>query len=159
MLSDRNPLLVFQIKLWRERIKPSIIKAFEISPDDKFDWAPMPGMITLGKLFVHISECSEWWIDQVINSRKARPSMAENSQLVHSRVETGRFLDAHWQRLERFFASDPSILGKSFNVVGREKEYNLDGCWIFTHLLEHDIHHRSQINQYLRMLEIVPPRI
>lgn len=30
---------------------------------------------------------------------------------------------------------------------------------LFTHLLMHDIHHRSQINQYLRILGIKPSAI
>jgi uncharacterized damage-inducible protein DinB len=159
MISDKNPLMTSQIKHWRECIKPSITQSFESSPDNKLNWAPAVKMITLGRLFAHISECSEWWFDQVINSRRAKDSVTVPSKLIPTRAEISRFLDAHWDRLERFFSCDPSILKMNYKVAGREKAHNFDGYWIFTHLLEHDIHHRSQINQYLRILGIEPPKI
>jgi uncharacterized damage-inducible protein DinB len=167
MISDKNPLMASQIKLWRERIKPSIIKSFDNSPDDKLNWAPAAEMITLGGLFTHISECSEWWLDQVIYGGKSqlmakdKDKEAANvpARPARPRVEIAGFLDIHWARLERFFACEPSILKKNYSVAGREKNHIFDGYWIFTHLLEHDIHHRSQINQYLRILGIIPPRI
>jgi uncharacterized damage-inducible protein DinB len=159
MISDKNPLLVSQIKFWRGQIKPSILKSLECSPDDKLNWSPAHDMITLGNLFVHISECSEWWFDQVIGGGKSKKAETPPRPPVLSRIGINSFMDAHWERLERFFASNPSILKKSYKVAGREKTNNFDGYWIFTHLLEHDIHHRSQINQYLRILGIAPPKI
>ncbi len=167
MISDKNPLMAFQIKLWRERIKPSIIKSFDSAPDNKLDWAPAHEMITLGGLFTHISECSEWWLDQVIYGGKSQIVVKDKGKepvnapprQSGTRIEIARFLDIHWTRLERFFACEPSILKRNYRVAGREKTHIYDGYWIFTHLLEHDIHHRSQINQYLRILGIVPPRI
>jgi uncharacterized damage-inducible protein DinB len=160
VISDRNPLMVAQIGYWRDKIKPSITTGLENSPDDKLNWAPSKGMITLGNLFTHISECSEWWFDQVIgNNRQFKNTASAIKPAALSRAAITKYMDSHWERLERFFASDPSILKKSYNVSGREKTHNFDGYWIFTHLLEHDIHHRSQINQYLRILGIEPPKI
>jgi uncharacterized damage-inducible protein DinB len=167
MISDKNPLMLFQIKLWRERVKPCIMKSFESSPDEKLGWAPSAEMITLGGLFTHISECSEWWLDQVIYGGKSQIIAKDKGddpdvtrpRPAGSRIEIAKFLDTHWARLERFFACEPAILKKNYRVAGREKTHIFDGYWIFTHLLEHDIHHRSQINQYLRILGITPPRI
>jgi uncharacterized damage-inducible protein DinB len=159
MISDKNPLLAHQVKLWREQIKPTIITGFNISPDDKFNWAPAHGMITLGNLFTHISECSEWWYEEVIGNRPSTESGFPPKPATLSRIDIAKYLDNHWQRLEDFFASDPAILKRNFKVTGRDKDHDYSGYWIFTHMLEHDIHHRSQINQYLHILGIVPPRI
>jgi uncharacterized damage-inducible protein DinB len=159
MISDKNPLLVSQIKFWREQLKPSILKSLECSPDDKLNWAPATGMITLGNLYSHISECSEWWFDQVVCGGKSERARTAPQSPVLSKAGISNYMDAHWERLERFFAADPSILTKSYKVSGRDKTHKFDGYWIFTHLLEHDIHHRSQINQYLRILGITPPNI
>jgi uncharacterized damage-inducible protein DinB len=167
MISDKNPLLAFQIKLWCERIKPCLTQSFQSSPDDKLNWSPASGMITLGGLFIHISECSEWWLDQVVYAGtneviirdKGKESSSRPLRPAGSKIEIARLMEIHWARLERFFACDPSILKKNYKVAGREKTHSFDGYWIFTHLLEHDIHHRSQINQYLRILGIAPPMI
>ena len=159
MISEKNPLLASQIKLWREHIKPSVIKGFEISPDNKLSWAPMRGMISLGNLFTHISECSEWWLDQVIGNRQSKETIPSFKPPTLSKNAIAKYLDNHWERLEQFFACEPTILNKIFNVAGRENTQSFDGHWIFTHLLEHDIHHRSQINQYLRILGLIPPKI
>jgi uncharacterized damage-inducible protein DinB len=160
MISDKDPLMVAQIRFWRDKVKPSIVKSLECSPDDKFGWTPADGMIALGNLFTHISECSEWWLDQVIgNNRQVKNPATAAKPGAPSRIVISRYMDTHWERLERFFEADPSILKNSYKVAGREKAHNFDGYWIFTHLLEHDIHHRSQINQYLRILGIVPPKI
>jgi uncharacterized damage-inducible protein DinB len=159
MIADKNPLLASQIKLWRDRIKPAITKGLESSPDDKLTWAPASGMISLGNLFTHISECSEWWFDQVIGNKQSVDSASSPKQLTLSRTAIEKYMDNHWERLEQFFACDPSIFKKIYKVAGRENALSYDGYWIFTHLLEHDIHHRSQINQYLRILGIEPPKI
>jgi uncharacterized damage-inducible protein DinB len=68
-------------------------------------------------------------------------------------------MEVHWERLERLFAGDPKILAKEYQYSGRTKTHTCTGYWIFSHLLEHDIHHRSQINQYLRILGVEPPEI
>ncbi len=76
-----------------------------------------------------------------------------------SKDQIARHLEAHWGRLERLFGETPETLAKIYEVAGREKVRHYDGYWIFSHLLEHDIHHRSQIHQYLRILGITPPGI
>jgi uncharacterized damage-inducible protein DinB len=159
MLSENNHLLESQIKLWREQIKPSLTKALEFSPDDKLNWAPAPKMITLGNIFLHISECSDWWYDEVMNHRKSKELTPAPDNPVPSKPHIAMHLDSHWERLERFFAEKPEVLKMTYNIAGHERTRHFDGYWVFSHLLEHDIHHRSQINQYLRILGITPPEI
>ena len=159
MLSDSNPLIESQIKLWRESIKPSLNQALESTPDDKLNWAPAPGMITLGNIFLHISECSDWWYEEVMLQRKSQELTPAPDAPVPSKSQIKAYMDIHWERLERLFAEKPDALKKTYKFAGREKEWQYDGFWIFSHLLEHDIHHRSQINQYLRILGVTPPEI
>jgi uncharacterized damage-inducible protein DinB len=159
MISADNQLIASQVKYWREQIKPTLDKALECSPEDKFNWAPAANMITLGNIFLHISECSAWWYDEVMKKHKAKELTPSPDSPVPP-IEQIRFhLNVHWERLERFYAEKPEILKKTFKVAGHDQARLYDGYWIFTHLLEHDIHHRSQINQYLRILGIIPPTI
>ncbi len=159
MLSQGNALLERQVKYWRDRIKPTLTQALELVPEDKLDWAPAEKMITLGNVFLHIAECSDWWYCEIIKGEKSLPLTGEpGDPCPPKKIITG-MLNAHWARLEDFFADSPDVLTKVYSHQYDEKKYEWDGNWVFTHLLEHDIHHRSQINQYLRILGLEPPAI
>jgi uncharacterized damage-inducible protein DinB len=159
MLWDNNPLLESQIKFWRESVKPSLDKALDLSPEERLNWAPAENMISLGNIFLHISETSDWWFDEVMNKRQSVELVPTPSTGTKSKIEIKKYLDIHWERLERFFDANPEILACDYQYMGRSKTMTFSGLWIYTHLLEHDIHHRSQINQYLRILGIKPPEI
>jgi hypothetical protein len=47
-------------QFWTEEVKPPLHQALELAPDDKLDWAPARDMITLGNIFMHIAEASDW---------------------------------------------------------------------------------------------------
>jgi uncharacterized damage-inducible protein DinB len=143
-------------KFWQHEVAPPIDKALQDVPDDKLDWAPANDMITLGNIFMHIAEASDWWINAIVNGNEYTnytpcPSLPK--------PQIAAMLDAHRERLEEFFAGAPEVLDEDYdmNRVGRNR--TVTGRWIFLHLFEHDIHHRSQINHYLRILGIKPPRI
>jgi uncharacterized damage-inducible protein DinB len=141
---------------WVFEVKPPIMKALEITPGDKIDWAPAENMITLGNIFMHIAEASSWWIDHVIDGRSYDdwtpcPSFSNEKILT--------LLDQHWLRLEKFFERSPEVMEKTYELKRGEKVNQLYGSWIMFHLFEHDIHHRCQINTYLRILGITPPQI
>lgn len=158
MLSENNPLLENQIKFWRESIKTGLNRALELAPEDKLNWAPAEKMISLGNVFLHVAECSDWWYDEVMKGKKAI-ELAFADKACPSKEEIMQHLKTHWDRMERFFSEPSSVLGKTYKIEHEGKTHSLDGYWTFTHLLEHDIHHRSQINQYLRILGIAPPKI
>jgi uncharacterized damage-inducible protein DinB len=156
MLSTGNSILAYQIKFWRETVKPTIDEALKRTPQNKLDWAPAEGMITLGQAFLHIAECSDWWYDEVMKGQSA-VELAKGK--CPSKKIITRHLSDHWKRLDRFFAEKPAVLSQKYKVPGAPTTFRPTGIWIFTHLMEHDLHHRSQINQYLRILKITPPEI
>lgn len=158
MLSDGNPLLESQIELWRKKIRPNLEEALELVPDDKLDWAPGENMINLGQVFLHISECSDWWYDDVVKGKPAI-ELALPGQPCPPKQKIAEHMQAHWERMERFFADSPDILNIIYERQAEHDHFALSGYWIFSHLLEHDIHHRSQIHHYLRILGIQPPRL
>ena len=141
---------------WFDEVKPPIMKALEATPDDKLEWIPAEKMITLGNIFMHISEASDWWITRVIYKKEAKDYTPCKS-FPRDHIKT--LLDDHWYRLEKFFDACPKILEGKYLIDWRKPPETVDGFWIMLHLLEHDIHHRSQINHYLRILGVKPPRI
>ncbi len=113
-------------------------------------------MITLGNIFMHIAEGSDWWLSAIVNGKEYTdytpcPSLPK--------PEIAGLLAAHWKRLGDFFARAPELLEGEYDMSKFGRDRKVDGYWIFLHLFEHDIHHRSQINHYLRILGIKPPRI
>jgi uncharacterized damage-inducible protein DinB len=154
MLETKCGVVKSLITMWRESIRPRVNQALELTPEDKLDWAPVEKMISLGNIFLHFAETSDWWYDEVMKGcnsvELAVGSCSPKSEIV-------KHLNAHWERMERFFAEPPDVLEKTYEVKRKDKTYTFTGNWIFVHLFEHDIHHRSQINQYLRILGITPP--
>jgi uncharacterized damage-inducible protein DinB len=143
-------------RFWSEEVKPPIGKALELAPDDKLDWAPAENMITLGNIFLHVGETSLGWIGALIDGGEFT-SLQPRKSPPKSEIES--VLDQHWERLEGFFGRAPQILGETYDLRPHGHDAEVTGEWIFLHLFEHDIHHRSQINHYLRILGIKPPRI
>ena len=141
---------------WLDEVKPPLMKALELVPDEKLDWAPAKDMITLGNIFLHIGETSQGWIGALIDGGEfvnLQPCKSPPKDEIRS------VLDQHWERLDGFFARAPQILKESYDLRRHGHDAEVTGEWIFLHLFEHDIHHRSQINHYLRILGIKPPRI
>lgn len=159
MIKQGEPLLKYQAEYWLGYVRTSLDAALECVPDDRLNWAPAPQMMTLGNVFLHIAETSDWWYDDVMKGRKAVDLVTSIDSPSPPKEVIARQMQNHWARMTRFFEDDPAIMGLRYTVKGRERTYQRDGWWIFTHLLEHDIHHRSQINQYLRILGITPPEI
>ena len=143
-------------QFWNNEIKPPLDNALQITPDDRLDWAPGDNMITLGNIFMHIAECSQWWIGLLIDGIKFKDSTPGPS---FPKDKIAEMMAGHWQRLDRFFVRATEIMDKSYPWDEGDKHYDFEGRWIMMHLLEHDIHHRSQINQYLRLLNVQPPKI
>ena len=158
MLSKNNKLVETQIRLWRGHLKKTVMEAFDLMPEDKLDWAPAKKMMTLGQVFLHIAETSDWWYDDVMKNRECT-ELAIPGEPCPPKEKIREHLDDHWERMERFFAEPPEILERVFTREFKDWNLKKDGYWIFTHLFEHDIHHRSQINHYLRILGIRPPEV
>ncbi len=157
-MSDKSMLMDTMIELWRSQIKKSINNALELTPDDKLDWAPENGMIPLGMLFLHISETSDWWYEEVMMGHSST-ELAFFDKTCPEKDVIRKHLQVHWDRMERFFLEPTRTFTKVYRFEGSGRSFESSGYDIFIHIFEHDIHHRSQINQYLRILGIEPPRI
>ena len=143
-------------KFWMEDVRPPLMRALEAVPEDRLDWAPSEEMLTLGNIFMHIAETSNWWIDKIIDNGEFN-DLTPCPSLPKAKIK--ELLDEHWKRLQRFFDRFPNVLQKIYTRQRQDRVSEYTGEWIMMHLLEHDIHHRSQANQYLRLLKIPPPQI
>ncbi len=75
------------------------------------------------------------------------------------RLSTGLLEESHLL-IQRRLDRSPTELGRISTRTlpdGSVRTYTLH--WILDHVQEHEIHHRGQLNMYLRMLGITPPSI
>jgi uncharacterized damage-inducible protein DinB len=146
------------VSLWKDYIYPNILEALDKSPADRLDWAPAEKMIELGNLFLHIAECSDWWYSEVMLKQESA-ELAVAGRPCPEKDIIRKHLEDHQRRMLELFSASDEVLAGEYIIEGKSQVHKFKGAWIYVHVIEHDIHHRSQINQYLRILGIDPPEI
>ncbi|HYJ33281.1 MAG TPA: DinB family protein [Candidatus Binatia bacterium] len=154
---------------WDTQHRPFLLAAVAALPREKFDFKPRPEMFTAHQMIVHIAECERHWIHVVIEGgayeewvAPAEPPEQGWTNVVDLPDHASLFAALEkWHRntqrqLERP-ASDLTKVITWRDPSGREFSYTLH-C-ILDRVHEHEIHHRGQLNLYLRLMGIEPPSI
>ncbi len=143
--------------------------AVKALPREHFDFKPRAEMGTARQVILHIAEAERWWIGHIVGGLPyvdwvvEHPDPAQGSvttidapdhefllkELEDSHRPTQEWLARPVSELSRVVAFQPP--------EGAERRYTMH--WILDHLQEHEIHHRAQLNLYLRLLGIAPPSI
>lgn len=154
---------------WDAQYRPYLLMAVDALPREHFDFKPSPPMLTAHQIIVHIAEAERGWIHAVVDGEpdeewvSQHPDVSQGWKTVldvpdhaalHKLLEewhrpTQRWLDRRSWELAR--------ISKRILPNGSERQYTLH--WILDHVQEHEIHHRAQLNMYLRLLGITPPSI
>ena len=154
---------------WDAQYRPFLIRAVEALPADGFDFKPRPEMLTAQQIIIHIAETERGWIHNIVEGGPYAEWVGPHHDPAqgwvtlydapdhHSLLDlldewhchTQRWLDKPASELTRVITFQPPD--------GQERRYTLH--WILDHLQEHEIHHRAQLNLYLRLMGIEPPSI
>jgi len=154
---------------WDAQYRPYLLMAVEALPREHFDFKPRADMLTAHQTIVHIAEAERAWMHSVVEGGHDELWVVEHEDPAqgwrtvidapdHAALQ--RLLEAWHRPTQRWFDRPVSELGR---VVTRklpddtERQYTLH--WILDHVQEHEIHHRAQLNLYLRILGITPPSI
>lgn len=145
------------------RLNDTIIELVNYVPDDKLDWSPRENLWNFKGILLHILMTRDGWLGGFVKDGEEAPNLFENTR---SKADIQRELRRSWDRLSRFL-SDPARLTASYRwgtEGSSEEELQIfdkeeSGHWVAFHLLEHDIHHRSDIFHYLALLDIEHPEI
>jgi uncharacterized damage-inducible protein DinB len=124
--------------------------------DDQLAWRPRPDAFSCGQHFVHIVQSEQFYMPGLFDgeweiSRLRFPSvMPTKTNLLHQFEAVRRETMTRFRTLtaERLAAIIPPMFGATL-------EWSLRS-WLW-YVLEHEIHHKAQIAEYLRQLGIVPP--
>lgn len=154
---------------WDAQYRPYLLLALDALPADRFDFKPRPDMLTAHQTIVHIAEAEHGWIHGIVGGGPYEEWVAEHEDPAqgwktlrnapdHAALRT---LLEEWHRPTQLWfdrpASELSRVITYHPKEGGERRYTLH--WILDHVQEHEIHHRAQLNLYLRLLGITPPSI
>ena len=154
---------------WDSRVRPFLLLSVNALPVQQFDFKPRPELFTARQLIVHIAEAEQGWISSLVDGGtfedwlvpatapaegwalavEAPDHTALVALLERAHVRTQFWLDQRLTELDRVFTSQPA--------EGPASTLTLH--WILDRLQEHEIHHRAQLNLYLRLMGLDPPGI
>jgi uncharacterized damage-inducible protein DinB len=135
------------------RVTDHLIALVDCIPDDKLDWSPKPELWNFKGILLHIATARHGWLERTVKDGETSPNVLVEGQ---TRAGLKEQLRLSGERLNRFLA-DPAKLAATY-----EDEHPgapLSGHWVAYHLLEHDIHHRANIFDYLALLGIKHPQV
>jgi uncharacterized damage-inducible protein DinB len=154
---------------WDAPYRPYLRSAVEALPREHFDFKPRPEMLTAHQVIVHIAEVERSWIHVDVDGGTEEswvdrhPDPAQGWRTLIQAPDHAallRLLEESHRFTQRWLDRPASELGRIVTVRlpdGGARDYTLH--WILDHVQEHEIHHRAQLNLYLRLLGIKPPSI
>lgn len=155
---------------WDTQYRPFLLAAAAALPRDRFDFKPRPEMFTAHQILVHIAECERSWISNIVDGEPYEDWVLPHEDRKQGWV-TAIDLPDHaslFSALERWHRNTQNWLDRPASELSRvipsRSQHAGEGTgwtlhWILDHLQEHEIHHRAQLNLYLRLMGIDPPSI
>jgi len=154
---------------WDAQYRPLLLKAVEAFPAEHFDFKPNPASLTAHQTIVHIAEAETAWITRIVEGGPDVEWVAPHADPAQGWVTVvdapdhaallERLADAH-RLTQRYLERPAGEIGRVITYTrpnGEQRSLTLH--WVLDHLQEHEIHHRAQLNLYLRMLGVEPPSI
>ncbi|HZS08034.1 MAG TPA: DinB family protein [Blastocatellia bacterium] len=138
-----------------ERYRAVTLQHFDILSDDELSWRPRPDAYSCGQHLVHIRQCEDfyarglfeddWNLDRLRLPNQSPPGSELREQFITVRAATLH----HLSRL-----TDDGL-----NTPVRPPHASIEASlrsWLWF-ILEHEIHHKAQLSEYLRQMGHVPP--
>lgn len=140
---------------YSQGIRRRTLAAIEALPPDKIDWAPAEGEFTCGEIIRHIGSI------ELMNSRvfagQGFSYPGHEPALGASKTEAIEYLNACQGEAAAILQALPE-------GALHEKQAGLNGqpvsAWRFLMAsVEHEVHHRSQLDTYLKLMGLEPPQL
>ncbi len=143
------------VPMWA-RLNDGIVRLVDYIPDDKLNWSPKPELWNFKGILVHLCGARHGWLADAVRDGAQSPDVIREAQ---TKEGIKRHLDLSWKRLERFLSNREQVAATHEGTHPDGEPFALSGHWIAYHLLEHDLHHRSDIFHYLALLGIEHPQV
>ena len=154
---------------WDAQYRPYLLDAVRALPPEHYEWKPRPEMLTARQIILHIAEVEFYWVNHVIDGEKYRdfvgqhPDPAQGWTTDYDAPDANSMMfvleEAH-RHTQRWFGLEPAKLAETRTRTRMNGSTSTSTVhWILDHVQEHEIHHRAQLNLYLRLLGLTPPSI
>lgn len=154
---------------WDTQYRPFLLLAAAALPPERFDFKPSPETFTAHQILVHIAETEIGWIDGVVEGKPVKDWVVAHDDPKRGWVTVVDLpdhtalraaLDEAHKSTQRWLDKPASELSRVVTWRGAANaERHATLHWVMDHLQEHEIHHRAQLNIYLRLMGIQPPSI
>lgn len=138
-----------------ESVRKRTLNYIRTLPRDRMGWAPQDGEFTCADLIVHIAAAEKMFVGAAVEGRW---------KYLEYDCSQGDSLEALLAHLEAGHAQAMTQLRTMSDATLRVMRPTLDGpevkAWhLLMALVEHEIHHRSQLAVYLTLMGVEPPQI
>lgn len=128
----------------------------QVIPADQISWSPRENEFTFGDILRHLAAVEKITIHAVVNKQwEAYPGHAK--VLAHELNEIIEHLETTHSEAMNMLQTlpDSELQQPRIALAGRP----LKAWRLLMSIIEHEIHHRSQLASYLAMLGVAPPQI
>ena len=167
--SDHAGTVKAAFPYWDAYFRPYLLDAIELLPAAHFDYKPQPDMFTARQVILHIAETERYWIHHIVEGEPYEDFVVRHEDPAQGWVESYDApdhnamcfaLEEYHRHTQRLFGLPAKELDRTVIFTprgGPPEHYSLH--WILAHVEEHELHHRAQLQLYLRMLGITPPKL
>jgi uncharacterized damage-inducible protein DinB len=148
---------------YKRAIRGRTLEVLKKVPEDKLNWFPVAGVLSLGQLIHHIGQADMAW-GKVLNREWGLEEFLERRRQMDL-VEVIGDVESLTDELEGLEITHQALLTWISNQSDEDLETIYDGAGmkatareIILGLGEHESHHRGQIATYLRLLEVDKPQ-
>lgn len=138
-----------------ESIRRRTLNYVQAIPDSQADWSPKPGEFTVMDIIHHLASAEMMFVGAVVEGRW---------RYFKHPQQTGPELETALARLNESHAQAMNTLRSLADTELDQPRPTLDGppvkAWrLLLAMVEHEIHHRSQLAVYLSLMGVDPPQI
>lgn len=126
-----------------------------VVPSDQIDWAPEEGEFTCADILRHIAAAEQMFVGVVTQGHWHYGGHDDSHQSIESLLQL--LEDTHRQTMLALQAVPDSELDQPRPAFEGDAQIKV-WRWLMA-MAEHEIHHRSQLAMYLRLMGITPPHI
>jgi uncharacterized damage-inducible protein DinB len=138
-----------------ESIRRRTLNYTQAIPAGQADWSPKPGEFTVVDIIHHLASAETMFVGAVVKGRWRYPKQPE---------QAGPKLEMALARLNEGHVQAMDSLRTLADTELDQPRPTLDGppvkAWrLLLAMVEHEIHHRSQLAVYLSLMGVEPPQI
>jgi uncharacterized damage-inducible protein DinB len=137
---------------WKE-INDDLVRIADLVPSGQMGFSPRPELWNFQGILIHASDARDRWMSDReggVGDGEGYPNIWATAR---TREDLKRELVRTFERVQRFLRNQ-SQLDATYRETWEGQTRTYDGHWIAFHLLEHDVHHRTELMQRLALLGV-----